>query len=360
MSDPNLATVSIVVPMYNEEETAERLIQQVDIALESFAHPWELVVVDDGSVDRTWARLSAAAGKAGGHVKLIRFQRNFGQSAAMQAGIDICGGDIVVMLDGDLQNDPGDIPLLVRRMIDEDLDLVSGWRRDRQDALWSRKIPSQSANALIGYLTGVRLHDYGCTLKAYRGSILKNVRLYGEMHRFLPAWMAKFTSPSRIAEQPVNHRAREFGNSKYGISRTVRVVLDLLAVLFFIRYSARPGHVFGTIGLLLGALGSVILLYLLGLKIIGEDIGGRPLLLTGVLLMLVAVQLITTGVISELLARVYYESGPANGNAYLVAESRLDQSDTGGWKRASSRRASRSQELPNDAGTAVAAPATDA
>ena len=320
-----------MVPLYNEMESVPALLDELHEALAEAPFPYEIICVDDGSRDRTWEVLRAEAARRGDHVRALRFRRNFGQSAAMQAGIDAARGEVIVTLDGDLQNDPHDIPRLVARLCDEDLDLVSGWRHARQDAYVSRKLPSQLANGLISRLTGVRLHDYGCTLKAYRAEVLRHVRLYGEMHRFLPAWMAKYTALDRIAEEPVNHRARRFGGSKYGISRIVRVLLDLVAVVFFMRYSVRPGHAFGAIGIALGTVGGLVLTYLLALKISGEDIGNRPLLMTGVLLVLVAVQLVTTGVMSELLTRVYYEAGSTDRRPYLLREEA--NAPTPGWHR---------------------------
>lgn len=212
-------------------------------------------------------------------------------------------------LDGDRQNDPHDVLRLARRLLDEGLDLVVGWRKSRRDGFILRRFPSLLANWLIGKVTGVRLHDYGCSLKVYRTSVLRDVRLYGEMHRFIPAWFASATSPSRITEEVVNHRPRVSGASKYGISRTFRVLLDLISVHFFMRYWTRPGHFFGSIGLFLGGIGSAILAYLGWVKFgMGEDIGTRPLLLVGVVLVIASLQFLTTGVVAELLTRTYFES----------------------------------------------------
>ncbi|MFZ5594149.1 MAG: glycosyltransferase family 2 protein [Pseudomonadota bacterium] len=309
--------LSLIIPMYNEELNVAPMAARVHEALRGYAHPWELILVNDGSADATEREMHKAQQHYGGHVRVVTLQRNFGQTAAMQAGIDAARGDVIAMLDGDLQNDPIDIPRMVNRLLEEDLDLVAGWRRNRQDGLWLRKIPSRIANRLIRRITQVHLHDYGCSLKVFRADVLKTVRLYGEMHRFIPAWLAVSTSPSRIKEEVVHHHARKFGESKYGISRTFRVILDLLSVYFFMRYKSRPGHFFGKIGFIFGALGGVILSYLLFLKIFfGESIGTRPLLMAGVLFVVVAVQFFTTGVLSELIARTYFES--SNTRSYVV------------------------------------------
>lgn len=302
-------TVSIVIPLYNESAVVDLLFQKIHEALSDFTHPWELIVVDDGSSDDTPQRARQCADQYGEHARVLELQRNFGQTAAMQAGIDHARGEIIVTLDGDLQNDPDDIPRMVRELEDRELDLLVGWRKNRKDALLMRKIPSRIANWLIGKVTGVQLHDYGCSLKVYRGDVIRKIRLYGEMHRFIPAWVASVTSPSRIGETVVNHHAREHGESKYGISRTFRVIIDLLTMLFFVKYRARPGHFFGALGLFFGALGSLILIHLATIKFIfGEDIGQRPLLLVGIVFIIAAAQFLTTGVLAELLVRTYYES----------------------------------------------------
>jgi glycosyltransferase involved in cell wall biosynthesis len=301
--------LSIVVPMYNEEENVAPFVLAVHKALENSAWPWELILVNDCSTDSTESKMRDAVERWGDHVRVLNLMRNYGQTAAMQAGIDQSRGDVIATLDGDLQNDPADIPLMVEQLLAEKLDLVAGWREERQDNLWLRKIPSRLANRLIGRVTGVALHDYGCSLKVYRASIIKGVRLYGEMHRFIPALMATSTSPSRIKERPVRHYARQFGVSKYGIGRTFRVLLDLLWVYFYMRFRNSPGHFFGRIGLVFGAVGTAVMSYLLFVKFaFDEDIGTRPLLMVGVLCIVMAVQFVTTGVLSELLTRIYYES----------------------------------------------------
>jgi len=322
-------TLSIVVPMYNEAENVEPLLERIHLALGPYPWPWEVVLVDDGSSDTTLGELERCAKKFGAHVRVVALLRNYKQTAAMQAGLDAARGSVIVTMDGDLQNDPIDIPRMVGRLLNEDLDLVAGWRKDRQDGLLLRKIPSRIANQLIAKITGVHLRDYGCSLKVFRGSAIKSVRLYGEMHRFIPAWMATVTTPRRIAQEVVTHHPRVFGQSKYGLSRTFRVVLDLLFVYFFMRYRTRPGHFFGGIGIGLGALGGVILAYLVAIKVFrGDEIGTRPLLAGGFFLIIAGLQMVTSGVVAEMLARVYFESGDTP--QYLVRRSvRVEDKD--GW-----------------------------
>jgi hypothetical protein len=298
--------LSVVVPMYNEIDNAAPMVEAVQAALARYPQPWELIVVDDGSRDGTGARLREVAKATGPHVRVLLLARNFRQTAAMQAGIDAAQGDIIVTLDGDLQNDPRDIPVLVKRLLVDDMDIVAGWRRKRQDDLFLRKVPSKIANKLIRDITALPFRDLGCSLKAFRASVLHQVRLYGEMHRFIPAWLSTVTSPARMAEMPVRHHARTAGASKYGISRTFRVLVDLLAVSFFQRFAARPGHFFGVLGLMVGGAGTAILTYLGVLKLLGQDIGTRPLLTLGMLCMMSSLQFLTTGVLAELLIRIYY------------------------------------------------------
>lgn len=301
--------LSVVVPVYNEEDNVMPLVEQVHAALKTVPWPWELVLVDDGSSDGTAEQLRQAAAAYPAHVRSVILQRNFGQTAAMQAGIDMAKGTVIATMDGDLQNNPQDIPRMVQRLLDEDLDLLVGWRQQRQDNLWFRKAPSWLANRLIVAVTGVRLHDYGCSLKIFRASVIRQVRLYGEMHRFIPTWMATITNPARIREEPVSHFPRVHGKSKYGLSRTFKVVLDLLSMYFFMRFHAKPGHFFGRIGLLLGAAGLLLLAWMGCLKIFyGEDIGNRPLLLLGVLLTVLGVQFVSAGIVTEMLTRTYFES----------------------------------------------------
>jgi glycosyltransferase involved in cell wall biosynthesis len=307
-ADPR--SLSVVIPLFEEAENVGPLLARVHEGLAGYRHPWELILVDDGSRDGTGDRLQNEADHYGSHVRVIRFRRNFGQTAAMQAGFDAARGNLVASLDGDLQNDPADIPRLVDELVERDLDLLQGWRRDRQDALVKRKLPSRIANALIGRVTGVTLHDYGCSLKVYRAEIIKEVRLFGEMHRFIPVWVAGITDPARIGETEVTHRAREHGESKYGISRTFRVLLDLLVAFFFLRYGARPGHFFGAIGLGFGAVGGLMMGWLLIVKFgFGQDIGHRPLLFMAILLLVASIQFLTTGVLAEVLSRTFFASG---------------------------------------------------
>lgn len=298
--------LSVVVPMYNEALNVAPMLAAVQNALAGYAHPWELVVVDDGSTDGTGRLLQAQAKDTGPHIRAVLLRRNFRQTAAMQAGIDHSRGDVIVTLDGDLQNDPKDIPRLVHRLLVEDLDMVAGWRQKRQDGWLWRKLPSFLANRLIAQVTGLRFQDLGCSLKAFRADVLRQVRLYGEMHRFIPAWLSTVTSPARMAEEPVAHHARQFGTSKYGISRTLRVLVDLLAIHFFLRFGSRPGHFFGAFGLLLLGTGTGVLSYLLVLKVLGEDVGGRPLLWVGFVAVIAGLQFLTTGVLAEIMARVYF------------------------------------------------------
>ncbi len=308
MTSPSL---SVIIPMYKEQDNVAPMLAGVHAGLASYAGAWELIVVDDGSADQTGPRLEAAAREYGPHVRVIRFARNHGQTAAMQAGIDAARGQVIATLDGDLQNDPADIPAMVAALFERDLDLLAGKRAARKDALINRKVPSRIANQLIAKVTGVNLSDYGCSLKVYRAHIIKAVRLYGEMHRFIPVWAAMVTSPARIGEMPVTHHARQFGSSKYGISRTFRVVLDLLTVFFFLRFQARPGHFFGSIGLALGFAGSLMMGWLAFVKFgLGESIGGRPLFLTAILLLVFSMQFITTGVVAEMLARIFFQGAP--------------------------------------------------
>lgn len=308
MSAPRL---SVVIPMYKEQDNVAPMLAGVHEGLATYPGEWELIVVDDGSSDDTGPRLVSAAAAYGPHVRVLRFARNHGQTAAMQAGIDAARGEVIATLDGDLQNSPADIPMMVQEMLSRDLDLLAGKRAQRQDAMISRKLPSRIANRLIAKVTGVNLTDYGCSLKVYRAQVIKKVRLYGEMHRFIPVWAAMVTAPHRIAEMPVQHFARQFGASKYGISRTFRVILDLLTVFFFLRFRARPGHFFGSIGLALGFVGSGLMTWLGFVKFaLGQDIGNRPMFLTAILLLVFSMQFITTGVIAEMLARIFYQNEP--------------------------------------------------
>lgn len=313
----SLPSLTIVVPMYNEEDNVEPLFEAINKAMAQYNGAWKAIIVNDGSADKTGIRLDECVEKYGACYAHIELQRNFGQTAAMQAGIDAAETDLIATMDGDLQNDPADIPRLAVELLQKDLDLLQGWRKNRQDHLVSRKVPSRFANKLIQRVSGVKLDDYGCSLKVYRADILKQIRLYGEMHRFIPIWMATVCPPHRIGQSVVNHRARVSGTSKYGLSRTFRVLIDLLSVFFFLKFRARPGHFFGSIGLWVGSLGVTIISYLLGVKyVLGEDIGGRPLLLLAIFLIMASLQFLTTGVLSEILSRIFFQT--TNVRSYKI------------------------------------------
>ena len=299
--------VSIISPVFNERENLKTFVDSVIKVMHSTGMSWELIVVDDGSDDGSTTVIKELTNQD--NIKCLLLAKNYGQTTAIQAGFDNAIGKYLVTLDSDLQNDPKDIPALLHKLIEEELDLVVGWRKNRKDNYFLRNLPSSIANKLIGNMTGVKLHDYGCSLKAYRADVLKEVRLYGEMHRFIPAWMATKIPASKISELVVNHHPRIAGKSKYGISRTFRVFVDLISVYFFMRFFSRPGHFFGLIGLLLSSIGSLILIYLVSLKFIyGLDIGDRPLLIAGTLLVVVGIQFISFGVIGEILSRTYFAS----------------------------------------------------
>ena len=296
--------LSVVVPLYNEEESLPHLVEQLLQALRPSGERFELVLVNDGSSDRTAEVLTRLSHEVPELVAVL-LRKNYGQTAAMAAGFDVAKGEVIISLDGDLQNDPADIPMLLAKLR-EGYDLVSGWRHQRQDAAIQRKLPSTIANRLIGRVTGVRLHDYGCSLKAYRREVLADLRLYGELHRFLPA--LAFIEGARITEVKVNHRARQYGSSKYGIDRTFRVLMALLTVWFMKRFLTRPMYVFG-FGGLIAMLASVLAsTYLLAVKLMGGDIGNRPLLTLAVVLGLAGIQLFCFGLLGELLIRTYHES----------------------------------------------------
>jgi len=297
--------VSVVIPLLNEEPNLELLYGQLQPALSSLGKTYEIIFVDDGSTDGSFRILKQLQAQDD-HVQVIRFRRNFGQTAAFSAGFDFARGEVIITMDADLQNDPNDIGLLLAK-IDEGFDVVSGWRARRQDPFINRRLPSMLANGLISRITGVRLHDYGCSLKAYRRGVVKNIKLYGEMHRFIPAlasWMG-----IQVAEIPVNHSARKFGRSKYGIGRTLKVFLDLITVKFLLNYATRPLQIFGLIGMLCLSLGTAVGGYLSAMKIFfGYGLSERPLLLLAVLLVVLGVQLITMGLLGELVVRTYYEA----------------------------------------------------
>ena len=310
--------LSIVIPVLNESPNIDRLYNELTDTLVRGGRSYEIIIVDDGSTDDTFDRLAALQSRDP-HLRVIRFRRNFGQTAAFAAGFAFARGRMVVTSDGDLQNDPADIQLMADRIERDGFDIVCGWRKDRKDRMVTRRVPSYLANKLISWATGVELHDYGCSLKVFRAEVVKPLRLYGEMHRFLPAIASQFGV--RIAEVVVNHRARVAGASKYGLSRTIRVVLDLLTVKFLLNYSTRPLQIFGLIGVMAGALGSIILAYLAYVRLIAHQaIGDRPLLLLGMLLVFIGVQFVTFGLLAELLARTYYES--QNKPVYAIREIR--------------------------------------
>ncbi len=296
--------LSVIIPIHNEAPGLQQLHEELTQALAPSGHSYELILVDDGSTDESFAIL-ARLQAVDPHVRVIRFRRNFGQTAAFSAGFAYARGRVIATSDGDLQNDPRDLP----RMIDtlaSGCDIVCGWRKDRKDAFISRRLPSMAANRLISWVTGVPLHDYGCSLKVFRAEVVKPLKLYGEMHRFIPAIASE--QGVKIAEVIVNHRARRHGRSKYGISRTIRVVLDLLTVKFLLSYSTRPLQIFGLIGMTMGLLGGLMLAWVSYLRLFGYQTADRPLTLFGILLVVTGVQLVTVGLLAELQARTYHES----------------------------------------------------
>ncbi|WP_448562860.1 glycosyltransferase family 2 protein [Trichothermofontia sp.] len=302
---PDPPRVSVVVPIYNEIESLPPLLTAIATTLQAAGLTYEIVCVDDGSQDGSAEWLKQEA-QTRSDLRAVLLRRNYGQTAAMAAGFHYARGQAIVTLDGDLQNDPIDIPLLLAKL-DEGYDLVSGWRKDRQDAVLTRLLPSKIANWLIGRVTGVALHDYGCSLKAYRAELVADMNLYGELHRFLPA--LAFIEGARITELPVRHHARRFGRSKYGLGRTLRVIMDLATVFFMKKFLTRPMHVFGLLGLGSMGLGTLLGLYLTFLKLgLKQSIGDRPLLILAVVLLLTGVQLFSFGFLAELLMRTYHES----------------------------------------------------
>lgn len=297
--------VSIVIPIFNEEGSLEQLIERIVEILENYNLSYEVICIDDGSQDKSPKILSQLTQKYN-NLKAILFRRNYGQTPAMAAGFKYAKGKIVVTLDGDFQNDPIDIPRLIDKL-NQGYDLVSGWRKNRQDNTLTRLLPSKIANWIVGKVTGVNLHDYGCSLKAYRSELIADMNLYGELHRFLPA--LAHIEGAKIAEIPVSHHPRRHGKSKYGLGRTFRVVMDLLTVFFIKKYLTRPMHVFGLFGLSSTILGILLGYYLIFLKwVLGESIGHRPLLILAVLLVLTGIQLLSFGLLAELVMRTYHES----------------------------------------------------
>jgi glycosyltransferase involved in cell wall biosynthesis len=324
MNQPTVAPpyLSVVIPIKNESASIPELHRQVTQALERWGRPFETLFIDDGSTDDSFGRLSAIQA-ADPRVRVIRFRRNFGQTAAFAAGFAHARGALIATSDGDLQNDPADIPALVA-LIEQGADIAAGWRKDRKDPFLSRRLPSMIANWLISRITGVRLHDYGCSLKVFRSEVVKPLRLYGEMHRFLPAIASELGVT--IVEQVVNHRARQHGTSKYGIGRTVRVVLDLMTVKFLLSYATRPLQIFGLLGIIMGGLGGIITGWLAYLRLFGyQSIANRPLLLFGILLVFTGVQLITLGLLAEMQVRTYHES--QGKPTYVIREIRETLAD---------------------------------
>jgi glycosyltransferase involved in cell wall biosynthesis len=310
--------LTVTIPVHNEAGCLEELHRELTQTLVAWGRSYEIIIVDDGSTDGSFAIL-ARLQAVDPHLRVLRFRRNFGQTAAFSAGFAHARGRLIVTSDGDLQNDPRDIPAMVNRLEDNDLDIVCGWRKDRKDAFLMRRVPSLVANRLISWATGVPLHDYGCSLKVFRSEVVKPLKLYGEMHRFIPAIASE--QGVSIAEVVVNHRARRHGASKYGISRTIRVILDLLTVKFLLSYSTRPVQIFGLIGAAMLIPGLLVTTWLALLKIFGgQSIGNRPLLLFGILLIFTGVQLLTLGLLAELQARTYHES--QDKPTYVIREIR--------------------------------------
>lgn len=310
--------LSIVIPIRNESPNIRPLYDEVMGTLAASGRSFEVLVIDDGSTDDSFAQL-AALQATDPRLRVIRFRKNFGQTAAFAAGFAYARGRLVVTSDGDLQNDPADIEGMAQLLDRGDYDIVCGWRKDRKDTFLNRRLPSIIANWVISKSTGVALHDYGCSLKVFRAEVVKSLRLYGEMHRFLPAIASE--QGVRIAEVAVNHRARRAGATKYGISRTVRVVLDLVTVKFLLSYSTRPLQIFGLLGLVSGGLGALVIAYLGWVRLVDhQSIADRPLLLLGMLLAFIGVQLVTFGLLAELMARTYYES--QGKPTYVIREMR--------------------------------------
>ncbi len=304
IEEPELE-LSVVIPVYNEKGNIEKLYHELTGALEELGCDYEIIAINDGSRDGSYEMLNGLQRKDG-RWHIIHFRRNFGQTAAMAAGFDAARGEIVITMDADLQNDPRDIHKILNKF-EEGYDIVSGWRQDRKEPLFLRRIPSIIANRIISGATGIKLHDYGCTLKAYHFDVAKGVRLYGELHRFIPALASQMGV--RVAEVAVKDRARSWGSSKYGFNRTFKVILDLIAVIFLLGYFNRPLYVFGAAGFAVGAIGTLLGLYLTVFKLLTENkIGDRPLLQLAVLLMVLGVQFISTGIVADMIMRTYHES----------------------------------------------------
>lgn len=309
--------LSVVIPIRNESPNIDELSRELTETLERWGGSYEVIAVDDGSTDNSFDRLVECQ-RRDPRWRIIRLRRNFGQTAAFAAGFAHARGRLIATSDGDLQNDPRDLPAMIRR-VDEGHDIVCGWRKDRKDPWLSRRLPSDLANRLISMATGVRLHDYGCSLKVFRAEVVKSLKLYGEMHRFLPAIASEMGVS--ISEVVVNHRPRVHGRSKYGLSRTVRVILDLVTVKFLLSYSTRPLQIFGLIGMALGLIGAGISGWLAYQRLFGyQSIADRPLLLLGILLIFTGLQLVTIGLLAEMQARTYHES--QDKPTYVIREVR--------------------------------------
>ncbi len=297
--------LSIVIPVYNEEESVGRLYTGLNKTLSKLKIKYEVILIDDGSTDGTYKELKKI-NKKNSFYKIIRFRRNFGQTSAMSAGFHYSSGKVIITLDADLQNDPKDIPAILKKL-DEGYDIVSGWRRERKDKAISRRFPSVVANKIISRLSGVYLHDYGCTLKAYRKEVIENIELYGEMHRYIPAVASRMGVS--VAEIPVTHHSRKYGKSKYGISRTIRVILDIITIKFLLSYSQRPIQIFGLLGLLSGSAGFIITAYLIIMRIFfNQSLADRPLFILSIFMIFIGIQLITMGLLAEINMRIYHEA----------------------------------------------------
>ena len=297
--------VSFVVPIFNERDNIDPLCQAISAAMEPTPYPFEIILVNDGSSDDTWAEIERVSGD---YPKLLGIDlvTNYGQSSALSAGIDQASGELIVLMDGDMQNDPADVPMMLDTLKEKDCDVVSGERINRKDSAISRRFPSRIANFFIRLITGVKLRDYGCALRVFRSDIARNLGLYGELHRFIP--VLAVLQGARMEQVPVTHHRRKFGKSNYGMGRTFRVISDLLLMVYFKRYQNRPIHFFGTLGIITFGAGAIIDIYFLVLKVLGNDIWGKPLLLLGFLLTIGGIQIITIGIFSEILMRTYYES----------------------------------------------------
>jgi len=297
--------LSIVIPVYNEEESVGRLYTGLNKTLSKLKIKYEVILIDDGSTDGTYKELKKI-NKKNSFYKIIRFRRNFGQTSAMSAGFHYSSGKVIITLDADLQNDPKDIPAILKKL-DEGYDIVSGWRKERRDKAVSRRFPSIVANKIISRLSGVYLHDYGCTLKAYRKEVIENIELYGEMHRYIPAVASRMGVS--VAEIPVTHHSRKYGKSKYGISRTIRVILDIITIKFLLSYSQRPIQIFGLLGLLSGSAGFSITAYLIIMRIFfNQSLADRPLFILSIFMIFIGIQLITMGLLAEINMRIYHEA----------------------------------------------------